>query len=162
MRISEILDPKRIVLDLEPGSKREILSQLAGKIRLTHSHLDIDQLVDVLVKREETSTTAIADGIAIPHGKLEIGEEVICGFGRSANGVDFESVDGCPTQLFFLLVSPESHPSLHLRWLAHLAVLLKNAEFRESLLAAKSEKEIMSVIEKEETAHAERSAPEES
>jgi PTS system nitrogen regulatory IIA component len=154
MRIRDILDPRRIVLDLSGGSKREILEKLAAPVAETHSHLDHDTLVSVLVEREETSTTAIADGIAIPHGKMPIGEEVICAFGRSREGLEFDSVDGNPTHLFFLLISPESSPSIHLRWLAHLAVLLKNPEFRRALLAAENAEEILDILEAEEKARA--------
>jgi PTS system nitrogen regulatory IIA component len=154
MRIRDILDPSRIVLDLQGSGKKEILEQLSAPIVATHSSIDHDELVDVLLKREETSTTAIADGIAIPHGKMVLGEEVVCAFGRSRTGIDFQSVDGKPTHLFFLLVSPESHPSLHLRWLAHLAVLLKSPTFRQRLLEADTPEDVLAVIDAEEEGHA--------
>ena len=127
-----LLDDRRIVLDLPGGSKPEILGALVAPVCATHSQINPDALLEVLVRREQTSTTAIADGIAIPHGKMRLGEEVVCAFGRSPAGLDFHSVDGKPTHIFFLLVSPEDHPSLHLRWLAHLAVLLKNPGFLSS------------------------------
>lgn len=152
MRIREILNPKRIVLDVESGKKRDILTRLAEPIGETHRNVDTAELLEVLVEREATSTTAIADGIAIPHGKLSIGDEVICGFGRSKNGVDFDAVDGCPTHIFFLLVSPDSQPSLHLRWLAHLAVLLKNPDFRQALIDAETAEDILTAIDSEEHA----------
>lgn len=150
MRIRDILDPKRIVLNLSGANKREVLERLAAPVAETHSHLDNEILVRVLIEREETSTTAIADGIAIPHGKMPIGEEVICAFGRSREGLEFDSVDGNPTHLFFLLVSPESSPSIHLRWLAHLAVLLKNPELRSALLAAETAEDVLDVLAAEE------------
>lgn len=150
MEIREILDTRRVVLDLRGSSKKEILSQLAAPVAASHPGVEHDALVEVLVKREATSTTAIADGIAIPHGKLDIGEEVLCAFGRSRDGLEFDSVDGSPTHLLFLLVSPETHPSLHLRWLAHLAVLLKSADFRQNLLDAESAEDVLKVIAAEE------------
>ena len=105
-----------------------------------------------------TSTTAIADGIAIPHARLDTGDRVLCGFGRSSKGLDFQSVDGNPTQIFFVLVSPESHPSAHLRWLAHLAMMLKNPDFRRALIEAKTPEDVLSVIENEEKAIEKREA----
>ncbi len=162
MRLRDILDSRRILLELEGGSKKEILTQLAKTVVATHKSLDLDRLVDVLVKREETSTTAIADGIAIPHGKMPLGEEVVCAFGRSRTGLDFQSVDGKPTHLFFLLVSPESHPSLHLRWLAHLAVLLKNPAFRKALLEVETPEDVLAAIDAEEKARAAVAAASES
>jgi len=159
MRIRDILDPRNVVLELQPGSKRDVLTQLSAPIAEARASIDQRRLVDVLVKREETSTTAIADGIAIPHGKLDLGEEVICGFGRSTQGVDFQSVDGNATHLFFLLISPESHPSLHLRWLAHLAVLLKNPQFRRILLSAPTAEDVLTAVEAEEEALTKKEAP---
>jgi len=161
MRIREILDPRRVVLDLNGSDKREILARLSTPVRETHPHLDHDRLVSVLIEREETSTTAIADGIAIPHGKMDIGDEVICSFGRSSEGLEFDSVDGNPTQLFFLLVSPEQHPSLHLRWLAHLAVILKNPQFRQNLLEAKPAKDVLAILDAEEEARSKDNASDE-
>ena len=72
-------------------------------------------------------------------------------FGRAPEGLDFESVDGQPTRLFFLLVSPASHPSLHLRWLAHIAGLLKNADFRRDILEAESAEDVLARIAREES-----------
>ncbi len=156
MKLREILDPRHIVLDLKGGTKREVLARLAAPIVETHPSLDHEKLVDVLVRREEISTTAIAAGIAIPHGKMILGEEVIAGFGRSREGIDFASVDGNPTHLFFLLVSPESHPSLHLRWLAHLAVLLKDPGLRQALLDAATPEEVLAAIDQAEQAQRQR------
>jgi len=152
MRVRQILDPQHIVLDVTGSTKEEILRKLSRPIADSHPSIDHDTLLEVLVKREETSTTAIADGIAIPHGKLAIGEQVICGFGRSRKGVDFDSVDGNPTHIFFLLVSPESHPSLHLRWLAHLAVMLKSPDFRHQLVEAETAEDILATLDHAEEA----------
>ena len=161
MRIREILDPRRIVTELDGSSKKEILTHLSEVVLATHTGVDHERLIDLLVEREETSTTAIADGIAIPHSKIDQVRDVVCAFGRSRTGLDFSSVDGSPTQLFFLLVSPDDQPSLHLRWLAHLAVLLKNPTFREALLEAETADDIVAVLEAEEAALEERTVVEE-
>jgi len=150
VRIRDILDPRRILLSLSGDSKREILTQLAGSVTRTHRSLEQEHLVSVLLNREEISTTAIADGIAIPHAKMPLGDEVICAFGRNYTGLEFQSIDGKPTRLFFLLVSPQSHPSVHLRWLAHLAVLLKSAQLRRALLEAETAEAVLDAIGGEE------------
>ena len=160
MRIRDILDHRRILLDLPGGSKREILSALSSPVTTTHTILDADQLLEVLVRREEISTTAIADGIAIPHGKMNLDDEVVCAFGRSCDGLDFQSVDGKPTHIFFLLVSPENNAKLHLQWLAHLAGLLRNPAFRKSLLDAANPEEILAAIDDAEQAREAEPAPE--
>ena len=158
MRIREILDPRHMVLDLQPGTKRQVLTALSAPLARTRPALDHARLVDALVQREETSSTAIADGIAIPHGKLDLGDEVLCAFGRCEAGTAFDSVDGNPTHIFFLLVSPESQPSLHLRWLAHLAVMLKSLTLRRSLLASSTPEAVLAALEAEEEAQTRREA----
>jgi PTS system nitrogen regulatory IIA component len=158
MRIRDILDPRHILLELRPGTKRQILTQLSAPLAETQRLPDHARLVDALVQREETSTTAIADGIAIPHGKLDLGDEVLCAFGRSLGGLDFDSIDRNPTHLFFLLVSPETQPSLHLRWLAHLAVMLKSSALRRTLLTAPTTEAVLAALDAEEDAQARREA----
>jgi mannitol/fructose-specific phosphotransferase system IIA component (Ntr-type) len=158
MRIRDILDPRHIVLDIHKGTKREILTALSRPLAQTRRALDHEQLVEALVQREETSSTAIADGIAIPHGKQELDNEVICAFGRSEEGVEFESFDGNPTHIFFLLLSPVREPSLHLRWLAHLAVMLRNPVLRRALLAATTPEAVLAALDQEENALTQREA----
>ena len=154
LRVRDILDPRRILLDLTGGTKREILSRLAETVNRTHPALELGPLVDSLANRDEICTTAIADGIAIPHTKRPLGDEVVCAFGRSRSGLDFKAIDGHPTHLFFLLISPDTQPGVHLRWLAHLAVLLRNEEFRRSLLDATSAAEVLDAIDTVESVRA--------
>jgi len=154
LRIRDILDPRRVQLHVTGAGKREILASLVAPIAVTHPSIDPGALVDTLLEREQTSSTAIADGIAIPHGRHSVGDKVVCAFGRNRDGVDFDSIDGTPTRIFFVLVSPESRPTLHLRWLAHLAVLLRNSEFRETLLSADSPEAVLAAIEHAEQAQA--------
>lgn len=154
LRIRDILDPKRVQLHVAGHSKREILTALVAPIAATHPSIDSRALVETLLEREQTSSTAIADGIAIPHGRHSVGDKVVCAFGRCRDGLEFDSIDGSPTRIFFVLVSPESRPTLHLRWLAHLAVLLRNPEFRETLLSADSPEAVIAAIEHAEQAQA--------
>ena len=154
MRIRNVLDPRRVLLDVTGSSKHEILANLVATLALTHRDIDREALLETLMERERTSTTAIADGIAIPHGRHAIGDHVVSVFARSIPGLDFDSIDGEPTHIFFMLVSPENQPTLHLRWLAHLAVLLRDEDFRRALLDASSVDEVMAVIEAAEQAHA--------
>lgn len=152
MRLATILAPACVVLDLQAGSKREVLAQLAAPLARLRSDINGAELLDSLVKREEASSTAIADGIAIPHAKIQTGSDVICCFGRSVAGFDFESVDGRPSQLFFVLVSPAADPSLHVRWLAHIAGLVGNPAVRRALLGASTAEQVLDVLGGEEVA----------
>jgi PTS system fructose-specific IIC component len=154
MRIRDVLDPRRVLLDLTGASKRGILANLVATLAATHGRIDRAAMLETLLERENTSTTAIADGIAIPHGRHSIGDDVICVFGRSRPGLEFASIDGEPTHIFFVLLSPENQPTLHLRWLAHLAVVLRDEGFRRALLAATSVDDVMTAIDAAERAHA--------
>jgi len=115
-----------------------------------HPEIDVDRLVEVLWERERLGSTAIGDGIAIPHGKLSGLREVLGAFGRHLQGVDFQSLDGRPTQLFFLLVAPEDSVGAHLKALARVSRLLKDRAFRARLLAAPDQEELCRIIREED------------
>jgi PTS system nitrogen regulatory IIA component len=104
----------------------------------------------VLLERERLGSTGIGDGIAIPHGKLKDLDQLVLSFGRSSQGVDFESMDGKPVHLFFLLVAPESCAGIHLRALARIARLLKNGVVRKKLGSMSDRDEIYNLIKQED------------
>src|SRR5437899_922781 len=133
MKITEILTPEMVVAQLRGGTKAEVLTELAETLCKQHKEIAFDRLLGVLNERERLGSTAIGDGIAIPHGKLRGITKILGVFGRSPGGVDFESLDGNPTHLFFLLVAPEDSASLHLKALARVSRLFKDAGFRQRL-----------------------------
>src|SRR5271167_4575626 len=105
----------------------------------------------VLAERERLGSTAIGDGIAIPHGKLPSVTRILGAFGRHVPGVDFESLDGGPTHLFFMLVAPEDSTSLHLKALARVSRLLRDGNFRDKLLKAPDANELFRLIADEDS-----------
>jgi len=109
-----------------------------------------EELVKVLLERERLGSTGIGGGIGIPHGKLKHLDNLIIGFGLSRKGVDFESLDGAPTRIFFLLVTPENSTGLHLKMLARISRVLKNEPFRERLLQAGDSDEIYQIVKEED------------
>jgi nitrogen PTS system EIIA component len=146
MRLSEILDEKNIIPDLKARDKKGALEELAGTVVNTRQSLDKNSLVKVLLEREHLGSTGIGDGVAIPHGKFHGIDEPIISFGRSLKGLDFESMDGQPVYLFFLLVAPENSASVHLKALARIAKILKNSSFRKMLMEIPSRKELYQTI----------------
>jgi mannitol/fructose-specific phosphotransferase system IIA component (Ntr-type) len=150
VRLASILDPTCIVLDVGNGSKKDVLERLAAPITKLRSDLDANAILDELLHRERESSTAIADGIAIPHARPDCRDVVTASFGRSTEGVDFDSLDGQPTRLLVVLVSPASNPPLHVTWLSHVARVLSDARTRESLLEARSAEEILDVLSRRE------------
>src|SRR5262249_61440429 len=105
----------------------------------------------VLNERERLGSTAIGDGIAIPHGKLRGIGQILGVFGRSSGGIDFDSLDGNPPQLFFLLVAPEDSASLHLKALARVSRLFKDGGFRQRLLDAADAPDLYRLLKEEDS-----------
>lgn len=149
MKILDVLHKEAILVDLEAQDKKGILEELVAPVARIYgvNHKD---LVRVLMERERLGSTGIGGGIGIPHGKLNDLKSLVLGFGLSRQGVDFESIDGKPTHIFFLLVAPEDSTGLHLKVLAQISRTLKNELFRERLLNAADRDEIVSVIEEED------------
>ncbi|MBW2206422.1 MAG: PTS sugar transporter subunit IIA [Deltaproteobacteria bacterium] len=146
MRLSELLEENNIIPDLKAKDKKGALEELAQAMVSQKPYLDKGALVNVLLDRERLGSTGIGDGVAIPHGKFHGIEQPIISFGRSRKGLDFESMDGEPVYLFFLLVAPENSASIHLKVLAKIARILKNSSFRKVLIEARTQKEIYETI----------------
>ncbi|MCA9537909.1 MAG: PTS sugar transporter subunit IIA [Myxococcales bacterium] len=137
MRISEFLDEKAIDADLGASNKQGVLRELVGLILRIDADLDPNLLVETLLRREKLQSTGIGDGVAIPHGRTPAVSRVVACVGRSVTGVDFQSLDGLPTNLFFTLLVPEAEHGLHLKALARVSRLLKEPRVRQALLDAK-------------------------
>jgi PTS system nitrogen regulatory IIA component len=151
MKILDILPSDALIAPSLTGStKTAVLRELAEHLARQHPTIDADRLVEVLWERERLGSTAIGDGIAIPHGKLLGLQGVIGAFGRHVAGVDFDSLDGSPTHLFFLLVAPEDSVGQHLKALARVSRLLKDRAFRDKLIGAADRAELFRLIREED------------
>ena len=150
MKITDILTPEMVVPELSADNKPDVLRELAGHLCSGFREIALDKVVGVLAERERMGSTAIGDGIAIPHGKLKGLTRIIGIFGRSTKGVDFESLDGKLTHLFFVLMAPEDSASLHLKALARVSRLFKDEAFRDRLLKAADAAEIYRLIKEED------------
>jgi len=150
MKILDILAKESIIPELKGRTKRQVLEELIDALLDSKPHLDRERLMGVLLERERLGSTGIGDGIAIPHGKLKDLDQLALSFGKSAQGVDFESMDGKPVHLFFLLVAPENCAGIHLRALAKIARLLKNSSVRKRLGSVSGRDDIYSVIQQED------------
>jgi len=149
MKILEVLKKETIITDLKSTDKRGIINELVASVSEI-AGVDDETLVRVLLEREQLGSTGIGGGIGIPHGKLKELDHLVLGFGLSRKGVDFESMDGKPTYIFFLLITPENSTGLHLKLLAQISRLLKKDTFKQSLLNAASRDEIITIIEQED------------
>ncbi len=150
MKIVDFVKPELIVADLQAHDKAEVIKELANHLAGYVPNVDREVLAKVLLERERLASTAIGEGVAIPHGKLDaVGKLVAC-VGRAPAGVDFDSMDGRPTHLFFVLVAPENSTGVHLKALARISRLFKDPEFRTRLIQAKDAAEMYRVIAEED------------
>lgn len=149
MRILESLQREAILSDLKSQDKKGILEELVAPVARI-AGVGHEDLMRVLLERERLGSTGIGGGIGIPHGKLKDLETHVLGFGLSRKGVNFESMDGQPTHIFFLLITPENYTEIHLKLLARLSRILKHEPFKERLLNAANGDEIYSIIKEED------------
>jgi PTS system nitrogen regulatory IIA component len=142
MKIIDLLDHNHILADLHATNKRGVLEELASTLVPGTEGLELQAVVEVLLDRERLGSTGIGDNIAIPHGKIPQLSQLLLAFGRSLKGVDFDSMDGKPSHLFFLLLAPSNSSGLHLKALAKISRMLMNQAFRDSLMKAADTEEI--------------------
>ena len=146
MRITELLDARSILLDASPKSKSEALDQIVDLMVKSEKINDKEAYRKQVYAREEESTTGIGEGIAIPHGKCDAVTKPGLAAMVVKDGVDFDSLDGEPVTLMFLIAAPNTEDNIHLDVLSKLSVLLMNEEFTESLRNAKTVEEFMNII----------------
>ena len=146
MRITDLLDARSILLDASPKSKSEALDQIVDLMVKSEKINDKEAYRKQVYAREEESTTGIGEGIAIPHGKCDAVTKPGLAAMVVKDGVDFDSLDGEPVTLMFLIAAPNTEDNIHLDVLSKLSVLLMNEEFTESLRNAKTVEEVMNII----------------
>jgi len=146
MKLADILDKETVIADLKARDKKGVLEELAAAVASRNPSVDRVALVDVLVERERLGSTGIGDGVAIPHGKLRGVKEPIVSFGKSKAGLDFDSMDGEPVYLFFVLIAPENSSGVHLQVLAKIARILKSSAFRRKLMETRTREGLYDAI----------------
>lgn len=151
MKISEILTPDRVYLDISFSDRNGLIKELVERLSESEEVKDVQLLLKDVLTREELDTTAIGDGIAIPHARTDAVSSFIIGMAVSKTPIDFCSKDGCGVNMVFLMGTPKvSGLNRYLRMLANLTRLLQHRSVRESLLAANSSEEIIEIFKKAE------------
>ncbi|SFK58540.1 PTS system D-fructose-specific IIA component (F1P-forming), Frc family /PTS system D-fructose-specific IIB component (F1P-forming), Frc family /PTS system D-fructose-specific IIC component (F1P-forming), Frc family [Salinicoccus halodurans] len=147
MRITELLTTGTINMDVSSTDKNSVIRELTEGLFKAARITDMDKFEAAIHKRESQSTTGVGDGIAIPHAQTAEVREPAIMFGRSESGIDYDSMDGQPAYLFFMIAAPEGQATTHLDALAKLSTILMNGEAREKLMAAKTEEEVIQTID---------------
>lgn len=153
MSLADILTEKAIVPHLKSASKKQALQELAQRAAQI-TGLAERQIFEVLLERERLGTTGVGQGIAIPHGKLAKLDKLYGLFARLDHAIDFESIDGQPVDLIFLLLAPESAGADHLKALAKVSRLLRNARTCEKLRGASTVDALYALLTETTTSHA--------
>lgn len=146
MAVSEYLREDACILELKATSKKGIISEIAEKFDQSKRIKDRSKFIDDVLKREKLGSTGIGNNVAIPHARTESVKDIIVGFGKTANGVDFKALDGEKVNLIFLMGANPSQLNLYLRILAEISKLLMNSGFRQSLLKAKTAERVINTV----------------
>lgn len=152
MKIMDFLSKKAITAELRSSKKDDVIKEL---VDLLIAAGDIDKasrskVIDSLMERESLGSTAIGQGIAIPHAKSDSVSKLVGAFALSKKGVDFDSLDGEPVYIFFLLVAAQDSAGPHLKALARISRIFKEKYFRDNLRSCSDEKDIIRVITQED------------
>ena len=152
MQIMDLLSKKAILPDIKSTKKEEVLKELVD-VLIGAEEIEKrcrNKLIDALMARESLGSTAIGQGIAIPHAKTDCVNKLVAAFGLSKKGIDFDSLDGEPAYIFFLLVAPQDSAGPHLKALARISRLLKDKYFRDNLRTCTDDKSIIKIISQED------------
>src|SRR5512145_3181596 len=141
MKIVEFLRSDAVIANLSGPTGQAVLGELCRPLAASQ-RADAQRLVETLLDREKLGSTGIGEGVAIPHGKVAGLPALVASFGRAPQGIDFRSIDGRPTHLFFTLIAPENSAGAHLKALARISRIFKNPAFRDAILKAAGPDEI--------------------
>ncbi|MGH0590662.1 PTS fructose transporter subunit IIABC [Bacillus pretiosus] len=150
MKITELLKRDTVIMNLTASNKEAVIDELVEKLDGANRLNSKSEFKEAILKRESQSTTGIGEGIAIPHAKTKaVKQPAIC-FGRSVSGINYESLDGQPAHLFFMIAASEGANNTHLETLSRLSTLLMDEGFRKQLLEAKDEEELLRLFDEKE------------
>jgi fructose-specific phosphotransferase system IIA component len=150
MKLADILKTEYIIAELKGEKKEDIINELIDLHKDDTRIKDIDKVRDSVLEREKIMSTGVGKGFAIPHGKTGAVNEIIAAFGKTKRPIDYQALDNQPVHLVFLLVGKDNLVSTHIKLLSRISRMMNKDEFRNKLLDARTEEEIMDIFKKEE------------
>jgi fructose-specific phosphotransferase system IIA component len=136
--VLSLVNPERICLDLKGQTKEEVITELVDLLASKGRLLDKDAALLAVLEREKTMSTGMEHGVALPHGKTAAVNDIQVAVGVKKEGIDFESLDGKPSRLFILVISPAKHTGPHIQFLAAIGAVLKDEIVREEVIGAET------------------------
>ncbi len=146
MNLKKVLTPSAISCDLPGNSKEEILESLMDLAMTTGKVKDRNAAMRSILERERKMSTGIQNGVAIPHGKTEVVDELVACVGIKRGGGDFDALDGEKSRIFIMTLSPVNRSGPHVQFLAEISQLLTDSQKRERLLKAKDADEVLDIL----------------
>ena len=150
MNISDILNEKRIITEFKSTSKEDVINEMIDSLKDDESVTNLEKVRQVVLEREKIMSTGIGNGFAIPHGKTDGVKEIVAVFGKLKEPIEFNSVDGKPVNLIFLMVGREDAVGEHIKMLSRISRIMNDEEVHKKLLQAETAKEILEIFEQEE------------
>lgn len=150
MKISEVLKPEQIQFELKAETKEAIIDELVDLLKDDERVNDLELIRESVKERENIMSTGVGLGFAIPHSKTKGANAILAAFGKTSKPVEFNSLDGSPVSLVFLLVGKENMVGPHIKLLSRISRMMNHEEFREALISAKSSEEIYNIFIEEE------------
>lgn len=150
MKLTDAIGSENIKLDMEATDKREAIEELVELMAESCERCDADTILEAVLARERDGSTGLEKGVAIPHAKCDAVDRLRIVVGVSRDGVEFESQDGKPSHLFFLMIAPTSESGPHVQAIAKIVKMIKLDRFRERLLKAKRPEDVTETIERVE------------
>ncbi|GIK22190.1 MAG: PTS sugar transporter subunit IIA [Ignavibacteriota bacterium] len=150
MKVSDLLKPEFVVPDVKGVSKEDVINELIDLFKNDSKVEDIEKVRAAVLDREKIMSTGVGKGFAIPHGKTNAVKDIIGAFGKINEGIDYDSLDGNPVQLIFLLVGKDNLISTHIKLLSRISRLMNKDDFRHRLLEADTKEDIIKLFSEEE------------
>jgi PTS system fructose-specific IIC component len=153
MKVHELLSTKNILTEFKNENKEDVINELVDLLKGDERVLDLEEVRKCVFEREEKMSTGVGKGFAIPHGKTNSVNDIIAAFGKSETPIDYNSLDGEPVHLVFLLIGKENLLAKHIKLLSRISRMMNNEEFRKRLVEAESKESILKLFQEEEQSY---------
>jgi len=153
MKVCELLETNKILTEFKSEEKFDVINELVNLLNDDERVVDIEEVRKCVFEREEKMSTGVGKGFAIPHGKTNSVTEILAAFGKSKKPIDYNSLDGEPVHLVFLLIGKENLLAKHIKLLSRISRLMNNEEFRKKLIEAESKESILKIFQEEERSY---------
>lgn len=153
MKVNELLESKNILTEFKSENKNDVINELVDLLIGDERIVDLEEIRKCVFEREEKMSTGVGKGFAIPHGKTNSVTDILAAFGKSKTPIEYNSLDGEPVHLVFLLIGKENLLAKHIKLLSRISRLMNNEEFRKRLVEAESKESILKLFQEEEQSY---------